>query len=276
MRIVRASFCRAFAPAPSSVRYLRLTPVAAAGKEGGAVHHLHRRDRRRRPAARCGHRRRQRRARADAQPDPHRDGRLRGAVPLRFSLMHLSCLGLPCLGLPISSGRLRGAWLDAFRLVIPPHLSPSPPLLPPRQSSSALASLSQISRCPPFPDPSCPCLLFGPRSSPSRGAGQPGHHRDCSDEPRRRARLGAAAAGPLRPAHRGGPARLRRPPRHPGRPLPRQAPRDRRRPRAGVWSERILNMIFCLRIMRYNKALQFHNSNALPPRGMLITVWGWM
>jgi hypothetical protein len=51
------------------------------GEEERAVHHLHRRDRRDRPPARrLGPRPdgRQRRARADAQPDLDRDGRLRG------------------------------------------------------------------------------------------------------------------------------------------------------------------------------------------------------
>ena len=50
------------------------------GEGGGAVDHLHRRARRDRPLAHVGRRRlqrRQRRARADAEPDPHRDGRLR-------------------------------------------------------------------------------------------------------------------------------------------------------------------------------------------------------
>ena len=40
------------------------------------LHPVHRRDRRRRPGPRRRARRRSRRARADAQPDPHRDGRL--------------------------------------------------------------------------------------------------------------------------------------------------------------------------------------------------------
>ena len=50
-----------------------------AGQGGRAGDHLHRRARRDRPRAqrRRGHQRRPRRARADAQPDPHRDGRLR-------------------------------------------------------------------------------------------------------------------------------------------------------------------------------------------------------
>ena len=51
-----------------------------AGEGGGAGDHLHRRARRDRPLAqrRRGRvQRRERRARADAQPDPHRDGRLR-------------------------------------------------------------------------------------------------------------------------------------------------------------------------------------------------------
>ena len=49
-----------------------------AGEEERALHHLHRRDRRRRPASRRRPRRRQRRARADAEPAARRDGRLRG------------------------------------------------------------------------------------------------------------------------------------------------------------------------------------------------------
>ena len=48
-----------------------------AGQEARALHHLHRRDRRRRSSPRRGPRRRSRRARADAQPAPRRDGRLR-------------------------------------------------------------------------------------------------------------------------------------------------------------------------------------------------------
>ena len=50
------------------------------GQGGGARDHLHRRARRDRALALGGRRlqRRPRRARADAQPDPHRDGRLRG------------------------------------------------------------------------------------------------------------------------------------------------------------------------------------------------------
>ncbi len=46
-------------------------------QEARAVHHLHRRDRRGRPPAWSGPGRRQRRARADAEPDAGRDGRLR-------------------------------------------------------------------------------------------------------------------------------------------------------------------------------------------------------
>jgi cell division protease FtsH len=46
-------------------------------QEERALHHLHRRNRRRRPPARRRPGRRQRRARADAQPDAGRDGRLR-------------------------------------------------------------------------------------------------------------------------------------------------------------------------------------------------------
>ena len=49
-----------------------------AGEEACAVHRVHRRDRRGRPPARRGPRRRQRRARADAEPAAGRDGRLRG------------------------------------------------------------------------------------------------------------------------------------------------------------------------------------------------------
>ena len=48
-----------------------------AGQEERPLHHLHRRDRRGRPAPRRRPRRRQRRAGADAQPDAGRDGRLR-------------------------------------------------------------------------------------------------------------------------------------------------------------------------------------------------------
>src|SRR5919198_647194 len=44
---------------------------------GEAVHRLHGRDRRRRPPSRRGPRRRPRRARADAEPAPRRDGRVR-------------------------------------------------------------------------------------------------------------------------------------------------------------------------------------------------------
>ena len=51
-----------------------------AGEEARAVHRVHRRDRRGRPPARRGPRRRQRRARADAEPAAGRDGRLRGDI----------------------------------------------------------------------------------------------------------------------------------------------------------------------------------------------------
>ncbi len=54
----------------------RADPVRGRPQER-ARHHLHRRNRLHRAQARCGHRRRSRRARADAQPDPVRDGRLR-------------------------------------------------------------------------------------------------------------------------------------------------------------------------------------------------------
>jgi hypothetical protein len=62
------------------VRRRRRQPRARhvrAGQEERALHHLHRRDRRRRPPAWRRPGRRQRRARADAQPDAGRDGRLR-------------------------------------------------------------------------------------------------------------------------------------------------------------------------------------------------------
>ena len=49
-----------------------------AGEEERALHRVHRRDRRGRPPARRGPGRRQRRARADAEPAAGRDGRLRG------------------------------------------------------------------------------------------------------------------------------------------------------------------------------------------------------
>ena len=58
-------------------RLPRPRPVRA-GEGGRSVDHLHRRDRRDRPLAQLGCiQRRERRARADAQPDPDRDGRLR-------------------------------------------------------------------------------------------------------------------------------------------------------------------------------------------------------
>ena len=60
-------------------RVARPRPLRA-GEGGGAGDHLHRRARRDRPLAHVGGRgvqRRERRARADAEPDPHRDGRLR-------------------------------------------------------------------------------------------------------------------------------------------------------------------------------------------------------
>ena len=62
------------------VRRRRREPRARplrAGQEARALHHLHRRDRRRRPPPRRRPRRRARRARADAEPAPRRDGRLR-------------------------------------------------------------------------------------------------------------------------------------------------------------------------------------------------------
>ncbi len=57
-------------------RQPRARPVRA-GQEERPLHHLHRRDRRRRPSPRRRPRRRSRRARADAEPAPRRDGRLR-------------------------------------------------------------------------------------------------------------------------------------------------------------------------------------------------------
>ena len=57
-------------------RLARPRPVRA-GQEERPLHRLHRRDRRRRPAPRRRPRRRPRRARADAQPAPRRDGRVR-------------------------------------------------------------------------------------------------------------------------------------------------------------------------------------------------------
>ena len=63
------------------VRRRRRQPRARhvrAGEEERALHHLHRRDRRGRPPSRRRPGRRQRRARADAEPAARRDGRLRG------------------------------------------------------------------------------------------------------------------------------------------------------------------------------------------------------
>ena len=54
----------------------RARPLPA-GQEAGALHHLHRRDRRRGSPPRRRHGRRPRRARADAEPAARRDGRLR-------------------------------------------------------------------------------------------------------------------------------------------------------------------------------------------------------
>ena len=62
------------------VRRRRRLPGAGhvrAGQAEQSLHHLRRRDRRRRPPARCRPRRRPRRARTDAQPAARRDGRLR-------------------------------------------------------------------------------------------------------------------------------------------------------------------------------------------------------
>ena len=63
------------------VRRRRRIPRARhvrSGEEERALHHLHRRDRRRRPPSRRRPWRRQRRARADAESAAGRDGRLRG------------------------------------------------------------------------------------------------------------------------------------------------------------------------------------------------------
>ena len=57
-------------------RLPRARPLRA-GQEERPLHHLHRRDRRRRPPPRGRARRRPRRARADAERPPRRDGRLR-------------------------------------------------------------------------------------------------------------------------------------------------------------------------------------------------------
>ena len=58
-------------------RLARARPLRA-GQAEQPLHHLHGRDRRRRPPPRRRPRRRSRRARADAQPAARRDGRLRG------------------------------------------------------------------------------------------------------------------------------------------------------------------------------------------------------
>ena len=60
-------------------RRARPRPVRA-GEGGGARDRVHRRDRRRGPSPRRGPGRRPRRARADAQPAPRRDGRVRSAL----------------------------------------------------------------------------------------------------------------------------------------------------------------------------------------------------
>ena len=75
--------CRSTRSAPASssrcssgVGASRVRDLFKNAKDNCAGDHLHRRDRRRRPAARRGTGRRPRRARADAEPDPQRDGRL--------------------------------------------------------------------------------------------------------------------------------------------------------------------------------------------------------
>jgi hypothetical protein len=55
----------------------RVRDLFEQAKQNAPVHHLHRRDRRRRPSPRRRPGRRPRRARADAEPAPRRDGRLR-------------------------------------------------------------------------------------------------------------------------------------------------------------------------------------------------------
>ena len=77
-----------------------------AGEREGSLHHLHRRDRRRRQAARR-RLRRQRRTRADAQPAPDRDGRLRR--PPRASTRRCCVPGASTAGFRWSCPTSRGA-----------------------------------------------------------------------------------------------------------------------------------------------------------------------
>ena len=118
-------------------------PVRA-GQGGRSVDHLHRRARRDRALAQLRqHQRRQRRARADAQPDPHRDGRLhrqrgrdraRGHQPPRGPRLRAAAprtLRPPDHGQPARPGRAAedppGAHAQRSAQGLPPTSRRSPP-----------------------------------------------------------------------------------------------------------------------------------------------------
>ena len=107
----------------SDVRRRRRQPRPRHVQDGQGerpLHPVHRRDRRRRPDARRRRRRRLRRARADAQPDPQRDGRLHAERDRSSSWPRPTgptCSTRPCCGRAASTGTSpsigrpgRGGW----------------------------------------------------------------------------------------------------------------------------------------------------------------------
>ena len=176
-------------------RLARARPLRA-GEAELALHHLHGRDRRRRPSPRRRHGRRARRARADAQPAARRDGRLRGQGQHHHDRGHQ----------PARHPRSRPA---APRPLRPPdHRRPARPQGPredprgphARQAARARTSTSTRSpaRRPASPAPTSPTSSTRPRSSPPararRRSRRPSSKRaSCASSPARRRRPGSWA-----------------------------------------------------------------------------------
>ena len=173
-------------------RLARARPVRA-GQAELALHHLHGRDRRRRPPSRRRHGRRPRRARADAQPAARRDGRLRGQGQHHHDRGHQ----------PARHPRSRPA---APRPLRPPdHRRPPRPQGPredprgphARQAARARTSRSTRSpaRRPASPAPTSPTSSTRPRCSPPARARRRSPRRSskrasCASSPARRRRPG--------------------------------------------------------------------------------------
>ena len=173
-------------------RLARARPVRA-GQAELALHHLHGRDRRRGPPPRRRPRRRPRRARADAQPAPRRDGRLRGQGQHHHDRGHQ----------PARHPRSRPA---APRPLRPPdHRRPAGPQGPredprgphARQAAGQGASTSTRSpaRRPASPAPTSPTSSTRPPCSPPararrRSPRSSSKRASCASSPARRRRPG--------------------------------------------------------------------------------------